>query len=241
MDYPNGYGTARVSLDEMRRIHGPHMHPEFARRFFKYMEAKNGLLGVGGGFRTTQPTKPGFAPDGKSFHQAQTFASGIVGYCAVDLVVGTGGVHRAPTWSECADAPGFMLHTFVSGEPWHIQPLEIRGHATWVSDGRKDPVAPYVPPVVQDPTPLPSQKEVEMIALDYKPGTPEWTAYSWTGVELAHVFNGYADQVLRQAGVPRQTVTLNQMDAIVQSSQTKTAAPSTLDAGRKAAWAAQRG
>ena len=141
MLYPNGYGTQMISLSRMRDLHEPLAHPEFARRFFAYMEHKG--FGVGGGFRATQPVKPGFAPPGQSFHEAQTFASGLSAYCAVDLVVAVpGGKHRAPTWDECADAPDWGLHTFIrtpKPEPWHIQSIEMRGWQTWVNAGRPDP------------------------------------------------------------------------------------------------------
>ena len=140
--YPNGYGTSRVTLDEMKAKHAAKMHPEFARRFFAYIEAKQGLLGVGGGWRATgtQPDKSGFAPEGKSFHQSQTFKSGIVGYCAVDLVTGNGtSKHKAPAWADTDDAPQFGLHTFIKGEPWHIQCVEMRGFQSWVYAGRPDP------------------------------------------------------------------------------------------------------
>lgn len=157
MYYPDGYGARRVTLDEMRRRHAARMHPEFARRFFAYIEAKNGLLGVGGGFRTTQPVKPGFAPPGKSFHEAQTFRSGLSAYCAVDLVAGL--EHRSPTWDECADAPAYGLHTFVTNEPWHIQPIEIRGWQTWVNAGRPDP----------QPFELPTGEDVMQIVYIAKP------------------------------------------------------------------------
>lgn len=141
--YPNGYGNERITLEEMKAKHGAKMHPEFADRFFSYIKSKQGLLGVGGGWRATgtQPDKSGFAPEGKSFHQSQTFDSGIVGYCAVDLVTGNGAnVHKSPAWSDTDDAPQFGLHTFIKDEPWHIQPIEIRGWQNWVNSGRIDPV-----------------------------------------------------------------------------------------------------
>lgn len=165
--YPVGYGRELVTMDELRRRHEPRMHPEYARRLFAYLEAKDGLLGIGGGWRSTQPAKPGFAPEGKSFHQDQRFASGFVGYAAVDLVARNGGsVHRAPTWDECADAPQWFLHTFITGEPWHMQCIEMRGWQTWVNGGRKDPIAgvrlpsdPLPPP--PDPVqPLPGGSDV---------------------------------------------------------------------------------
>lgn len=153
--YPNGYGTSMITLASMESKHGGKMHPEYRRRFFAYIEAKGGLLGVGGGFRTTQPTKPGFAPDGKSFHQFQDFASGITGYAAVDLVVPVlGGAHRSPIWAETEDAPAWGLHTFISGEPWHIQSLDasgqIRGWQTWKNAGSPDPVAGFPLPGAPD-------------------------------------------------------------------------------------------
>ena len=77
-----------ISLERMVAKHGAKMHAEFARRFFAYMKHKG--FGVGGGWRAVQPVKPGFAPPGQSFHESQTFKSGIVAYAAVDLV------HRQP-------------------------------------------------------------------------------------------------------------------------------------------------
>ena len=146
--HPDGYSTAMVTLEQMRAKHGPKMHAEFHRRFFAYMEHKG--FGVGGGWRAVQPVKPGFAPPGQSFHESQTFASGISAYAAVDLVVAVpGGKHRSPTWEECADAPQWGLHTFVNNEPWHIQCVEMRGFQTWVNAGRPDPkffALPGTPP-----------------------------------------------------------------------------------------------
>jgi hypothetical protein len=152
--YPDGYGSALITLDQMKVRHGPKMHPEFARRLFAWIESKEGFVGIGGGWRSVQPSKPGFAPPGQSFHQSQTFASGRIAYAAVDLVVRQpGAVHRAPTWAETDDARPFGLHTFISGEPWHMQCVEMRGYQTWVNAGRPDP-APYnlpnqpVPPTI---------------------------------------------------------------------------------------------
>jgi hypothetical protein len=152
--HPDGYGTQMVTLEEMRAKHGPKMHAEFHRRFFAYMEHKG--FGVGGGWRAVQPVKAGFAPPGQSFHESQTFASGISAYCAVDLVVAVPGkVHRSPTWEECADAPQWGLHTFVTNEPWHIQCIEMRGYQTWVNAGRPDPKFFALPGTTPPPQELP--------------------------------------------------------------------------------------
>ena len=155
--YPIGYATSLVPMSVLRSKHEPKMHPEFARRLFPWLESMGGQIGIGGGWRDTQPTKPGFAPDGMSFHQSQTFASGIVGYAAVDLVARSGLVsnHRAPTWAESATAPRWGLHTFIKDppEPWHMQPVEMRGWSTWVNAGRPDPVAGF--PLPGQPVPPP--------------------------------------------------------------------------------------
>jgi len=150
--YPDSYGTSEVTLERMVAKHGPKMHPEFARRFFAYIEHKGGSLGVGGGWRSTQPNRPGFAPDGKSFHQDQRYASGFVGYAAVDLVhTSASGKHRSPSWAECADAPAWGLHTFIDGEPWHLQCVEMRGWGSWKQNGSPDPDPLFVLPGQRPP------------------------------------------------------------------------------------------
>lgn len=75
-----------------------------------------------------------------------------------------------------------------------------------------------------------------MIALDHNPNTPAWTAYCWTGTELAHIFDGHADNVLRQVGIKRVTVTDDELFGIIRSSDTTTLPPSTLTPAMLAAW-----
>lgn len=159
--YPVGYGTQRVTMEKLISIHGPKMHPAFRQRLFPWLASRGGFVGIGGGWRYSQPNKPGFAPEGRSFHQNQLFKSGFLGYAAVDLVVVTGSVHRAPRWSEVPngtepDVKAWGLHCFISGEPWHMQPYEIRGWGTWVNQGRPDPQLNYpIPhPGVPDPPPI---------------------------------------------------------------------------------------
>ncbi len=162
--YPDGYGTRMVTIDQMRARHQAKMHPEFARRFFSYIIHKEGKLGVGGGWRDggAQPSGPTFAPEGKSFHQYQRFASGVVGYAAIDLVTTDGpdasNEHDSITWAMTSDAPLFGLHTFIKSpieEPWHIQPVEIRGWQSWVDAGRKDPNPAFALPGAPLPQPNP--------------------------------------------------------------------------------------
>lgn len=165
--YPSGYGTLMETLEQLEARHSPHMHPEYQRRLFTWLQAQAGLVGIGGGYRAPgqQPDGPTFAPEGKSFHQDQQFASGFIGYCAVDLVVAVPGLaHRAPYWSEVPHqgsswAVSCGLHANIAGEPWHLQPVEIDGYQSWLNAGRPDPVAGYPIPG-NPPTPVPQPPEV---------------------------------------------------------------------------------
>lgn len=81
-----------------------------------------------------------------------------------------------------------------------------------------------------------------MIVLDHNPGTPSWTAMTYTGTHLAWVVNGYADAVVRRAGVARQQVTDAELDGIIRSAMTTTAPPSSwIGTPRYEAWQQQRG
>lgn len=187
--YPTGYRTTMVTLDELfKRHHQDKMHPEFARRLRAWLESQGGRIGIGGSWRATQPAKPGFAPEGKSFHQSQTFDSGRVAFCAVDLVhVNPGKNHRSPTWREVpkqgtALAKEWALHCNVQNEPWHIQPVEIDGWAGWVNSGRKD----FGPADI--PTPAPVVPDVGIV-LDY-PGAPLRVGSKGDAVKLVQAVVG---------------------------------------------------
>lgn len=182
--YPHGYGTTMVTLDQLFQRHHPDkIHPEFARRLRAWLESQGGRVGIGGSWRATQPAKPGFAPEGRSFHQSQTFAGGRVAFCAVDLVhVNPGRAHRSPTWSEVpkkgtALAGQWALHCNVTNEPWHIQPIEIDGWGGWASGGRKD----------FGPADLP--KPSEALVFEY-PGTPLRVGSQGVAVKLVQAMVG---------------------------------------------------
>lgn len=155
--YPIGYEARAVTLAELRRVHEPKMHPEFGRRLWPWLEAQGGAIGIGSGWRATQPALPGFAPEGRSFHQDQRFASGFVGYCAVDLVGRDGpdanNSHDGVSWAMVPaqgslEAKRWGVHCNVGrpgelgSEPWHMQPIEIDGWQSWVDAGRPDPQPP---------------------------------------------------------------------------------------------------
>ena len=161
--YPSGYGTTRVPMAELERRHKPKMHPEMWRRLEAWLISEGGAIGIGGGWRSTATQLKNwlraprtFARPGNSFHETQTWSTGLEAYAAVDLVVGRGGTfrHRSPSWAETESAKLYGLHTFVNNEPWHMQPRETRGVTSWKRDGRKDlgrwplPTSgdPYLPP-----------------------------------------------------------------------------------------------
>ena len=214
--YPYGYGVGTKSMDDLRARYQPRMHPEFARRLFAFLEAQGGTMGIGGGFRFKQPDRPGFAPEGKSFHQEQRFADGWVGYCAVDLVVRRSGMsHRSPKWSEVPAqgsglATAWGLHCNVgappNGESWHLQPVEIDGWGKWRRPkalgglGRVAPVANYRLPVTDSP--VAPCKYVSWIGVPKprcatKAFVESRTGWIWKGEPVR-----YLQSVLRDQGHP---------------------------------------
>lgn len=176
--YPIGYGKRLGTIDELKGYaHFYEMEPEYAQRLEAWLVSRGGAIGVGGAVRDVQPNKPGFAPDGMSFHLRQRFADGLVAFMAVDLVHRNGdNVHRAPTWAEVPrqgsghpDIGKYYVHCNVNGEPWHMQGIEVDGFQTWVNLGRRrlldelrPPVVPPVPeaPPGVDPTPPAPQPPV---------------------------------------------------------------------------------
>lgn len=196
--YPSSYGRTLLDIDALfERHHVDKMHPEFARRLRAWLIAQDGNIGIGGSWRDngTQPDKPGFAPEGRSFHQYQRFASGLVCFAAVDLVARNGaGVHRAPHWDEVpvqgtTEAARWGVHCNVSSESWHMQPVEIDGWASWMSAGSPDPVAGYplpgdivTPPEVQPPPPDPEDRPMRYILKPppERPGGPWFLRWDGT-------------------------------------------------------------
>ena len=161
--YPIFYGTRLVTWDVLVNTFEPNMHPEAARRGFNFMHHQGGKFGIGGGFRAlgTQPDRPGFATEGRSFHQPQDFPSGMF-YTAWDVVVVNPGYkHRSPRWNEVPEQGGelsrqYGYHMNVSSEAWHGQPIELDGWWGWVNAGRKD-LLPDYPITINSPRPQPPQ------------------------------------------------------------------------------------
>lgn len=170
--YPMFYGTRLVTFDVLRNTFEPRMHPEAARRGFNFILHHGGKFGIGGGYRPpgTQPNATGFAPPGSSFHEGQPFPPGLL-YVAWDMVVvNPGYVHRSPRWSEVPVqgtqlALDYGVHMNVGtpgtagSEAWHMQPVPLDGHGTWVNQGRPDIKKDY-PIVINAPRPQPPQPPV---------------------------------------------------------------------------------
>lgn len=148
--YPYGYSNEMVTIEVLEnRLRQKSILPEFDRRLVNWIKSKNGLIGIGSGWRAkNSDTSPASAAN-KSFHQDQQFNTGFVGYSAVDLVaVNPGTIHRAPQWSEVPDqgtseAATWGVHCNVPGEPWHMQCIEQDGFDTWVNQGRPEPMRNY--------------------------------------------------------------------------------------------------
>lgn len=183
--YPVGYGTARVSFDELKRRYSGELEPEYARRLFAWLKSKDGAIGIGSAWRPNASNVSQASRLGRSFHQTQTFADGTKHCCAVDLVVPTAGKHTSggvPTGlvpiqgSTEARQWGVHINIGTPGKPgfesWHMQPIEIDGWATWANAGRKRPIRGYDLPVDASViTPPPSIDD------SVSPFAPEFSEY----------------------------------------------------------------
>lgn len=204
---PFGYSNRYVTLGWLEEWLLVHHHPEYVRRLLAWLHFKGGAVGVGGGWRAggAQPDRPGFAPEGKSFHQDQAYDDGFVGACAVDTVFrdgpDAGDAHDGIAWSEVpqqgsAEAAIWGVHANVGspslpgGESWHIQPVEIDGWATWWNSGRPAPRAGYPIPPEHDPYAQPKPEPPAEV-----PDMPD-TALLWRHADYAEVFLLGAGQIV---------------------------------------------
>lgn len=193
--YPYGYGSSTCSMADLQAKYAHLCHPEFARRGFNWIEAQGGKIGIGGGWRACPSDTSQASRECKSFHQSQTFASGLVVYSAWDLVaVQPGNVHRAPYWSEVpkqgsSDASKWGVHGNVSNEPWHLQCVEQDGFQSWVNAGRKDPNPNYSIPGGGTPVPPP-------VDPGWPPFVPEESEYGLypLNTDKDEVFKAYKPQ-----------------------------------------------
>ena len=175
---PYQYRTTYKTLREMEAILLAHYHPEYVRRMLAWLHYHNGYVGIGGHWRDdgTQPDKPGFAPEGRSFHQNQKHADGWIGPSAVDTIVvdgpDPGDWHDGISWDDVpiqdsAEADVWGLHANVDGngnpgapgtEAWHIQwadehigGYDLDGWVSWNSAGQPAIIRGYPIPAEHDP------------------------------------------------------------------------------------------
>lgn len=183
--YPWGYQRMLVPMARLKELaRFDLLEPEMAERMEAFLISRKGEMGIGGAVRFVQPEKDGFAKPGESFHELQTFISGLKFYTAFDLVCRNGeNVHRSPRWDEVPrqgsdhpDIARYGIHANVPGEPWHHQPIEIDGYRTWVNNGRPHPdgnfviyQAPQAPP---PPPPPPTGGLYELGARTLKIASP---------------------------------------------------------------------
>jgi peptidoglycan hydrolase-like protein with peptidoglycan-binding domain len=163
--YPSGYGKNERTLDALMDFHCPVAvtEPEFRRRLRHFLESKHGVIGIGDILPRGTSTISNASATGRSFHQLQRFNDGTQWASAVDLVVrraGLGHSSGAVPWSEVPVvgskyAAEWGVHVNVPGESWHMQAIEIRGHASWVSAGRPRPRAGFPLPCQPEATPDP--------------------------------------------------------------------------------------
>ncbi len=124
---------------------------------------------------------------------------------------------------------------------WTNRKIDPAGPSRWATGNRSWNMQAFRAEVVaHGGSTIPQPEETEMLALDWMPNTPNWTAFTWTGTHLSHVVNGHADTVIRQAGTRRVVVNDLQLDGIIRSSATTSAPPPTLTAEMRAAWDANR-
>lgn len=173
---PFGYGTSTISLAGLRTWLLVHHHPEYVRRLLSWLTFKEGTIGVGSGWRAdgTQPDLPGFAPEGKSFHQNQKYSDGFIGACAVDLVAPDGpdgnNSHDTVQWANVpaqgsAEAGLWGVHCNIGSEAWHMQPIEIDGWQSWRDAGSPAPRANY---------PIPEPSEATVLLYRVQTGDSYW-------------------------------------------------------------------
>lgn len=265
---PFKYSNEYITLRDLHAIMMRTYHPEYVRRFIGWLHYKNGNVGAGGLSRTEQPDKPGFAPSlEQSFHWfGQTYNDGVTGACAVDTVFkdgpDPGDAHDGIPWTEVpvqgsVEAQRWGIHANVGvpgkGESWHIQPIEIDGHASWVAAGRPAPVAGYPIPLEHDPSyvptppptdPIPQEDDMAFIAIvTNEPSNPvRETWLECTGVHLTHIVDGNAAAVFARAGQPQVRVqSAGELAGLLKSVVIlNDCPPEWMGSGWEAAWNARR-
>ena len=136
-----------------------------------------------------------------------------------------------PQWPWLlANAHRFGWSWELQSENWHLR--------YFAGDNVPQAVLDYEASLVPPPS---TTEEVDMIVIEWKPGTPSYTGLISTGTQLGWLFDGNASAVFLGAGAKKTTVTNTQLTALIKSSQTTTDPPPTLSASDQTLWAQRRG
>ena len=138
----------------------------------------------------------------------------------VQMIVDEGYDRTWKCWRDELGGPGWKPGKVVGGGNW----LHIETTPLWWGDAQ---------PIVER---LNTKDEVDMLSIDWKPGTPEWTAFMTSGCHIAWTFDGNADRVMRSAGVARTTVNDAELLGLIKSMQATTSPPPTLTQAMFAEW-----
>lgn len=141
-----------VTLDVLKAVHGPGMHPEFYKRFFAMIEAAEGLVGPGGGLRANPSNTSAASMKGNSFHQKQLFKSGLFVYQAIDTVghAASGPKSHQVAWywikDNCHRFGLMSAWNWTEPEFWHVQCWDLpRAVTSWRAQGSPDPFIFQIP------------------------------------------------------------------------------------------------
>ena len=271
LQVPYQYSNRYITLRDLHAIMLRDYHPEYVRRFIAWLHYKAGNVGAGGLSRTEQPDQPGFAPTlEQSFHWAgQKYNDGRTGACAVDAVYkdgpDPGDAHDGIPWREVpvqgsTEAVRWGIHANVGvpgdGESWHLQPVEIDGHASWVAAGRPAPVAGYPLPAEHDPsvtvetpppTSTPSGRKIDMFLVIVTNAPESPVRETWLlcdGTQLSHVVDGHAAALFgRVPGVEAiRPASASEVAGLIRSCRTMNACPPEWQGtGWESTWNASKG
>src|SRR5690606_31584007 len=112
----------------------------------------------------------------------------------------------------------------VGAEPWHMQPVEIDGWASWIAAGSPDPVTNYAIPGTPvpkpEPTPDPPEEDdvsrVNAVIIRMKGTADHWLCLPLSGDTKGRlapdeptpiVVDGDRDEFARRAGYPLTPIT----------------------------------
>lgn len=261
-----GYNHNRKTLADFVAWSGwIRLHPEVQRRLMALIVDSGYVIGVGSTIRTaagqialwnSRYTRVNYwtslfydgsywihtsgasaAIPGQSYHEPVIDEDGNP-----DFVDGSGFAVAADTLNATlisdARLATYGLRNFDE-EAWHVQPIEWpAARRNW--NAHPIPLTHWQLPNDEPNPPTPEGNDDDMIALDYKPNTDQWTAFVWTGTELGHVFNGHSDSILRIANIKRVVINDDQLLGIIQSAHTTTKAPPTLTPAMLVAWQKSR-